>query len=144
MAEQHRKETKMGKRKKVGTEQVVLGVEDYENPTKARALWKRSVEVRRYEGNAETGRLVEDYRATLFGMDAPQNEVELWQHTGAGLELLAVLPLDWWHWSDDAELMEWISAAYQRSITRYDRTMRKIHKVARAAYTYQNEEPAPF
>ena len=134
----------MAKAKKLGTQTIVLGEEDSENFTKPRALWQRSVEVRRYEGNAETGRLVEDYRATLFGMDAPQNEVELWQHTGAGLELLGVLPSDFWEWTTDAELMEWVGACYQSSPSVYDRVVRAIGKKARAAYRHQNGEPAPF
>ena len=134
----------MGKTKKKGTQQVILGVEDSENFTKARALWQRSVEVRRYEGNAETGRLVEDYRAEMFRIDAPQNEVELWQHTGAGLQLLGVLPSDFWEWTDDAELMEWVGACFQSSPSVYDRVVRKIGKKARAAYRHQNGEPAPF
>ena len=134
----------MGKTKKKGTQQVILGVEDSENFTKPRALWQRSVEVRRYEGNAETGRLVEDYRAEMFRIDAPQNEVELWQHTGAGLELLGVLPSDFWEWTDDAELMEWVGACFQSSPSVYDRTIRAIGKKARAAYRHQNGEPAPF
>lgn len=134
----------MGKTKKKGTQQVILGVEDSENFTKPRALWQRSVEVRRYEGNAETGRLVEDYRAEMFRIDAPQNEVELWQHTGAGLELIGVLPSDFWEWTDDAELMEWVGACYQSSPSVYDRVVRAIGKKARAAYRHQNGEPAPF
>ena len=134
----------MGKTKKKGTQQVILGVEDSENFTKARALWQRSVEVRRYEGNAETGRLVENYRAEMFRIDAPQNEVELWQHTGAGLELLGVLPSDFWEWTDDAELMEWVGACFQSSPSVYDRVVRGIGKKARAAYRHQNGEPAPF
>ena len=134
----------MAKAKKKGTQQVILGVEDSENFTKARALWQRSVEVRRYEGNAETGRLVEDYRAEMFRIDAPQNEVELWQHTGAGLQLLGVLPSDFWEWTDDAELMEWVGACFQSSPSVYDRVVRAIGKKARAAYRHQNGEPAPF
>ena len=134
----------MAKAKKKGTQQVILGVEDSENFTKARALWQRSVEVRRYEGNAETGRLVEDYRAEMFRIDAPQNEVELWQHTGAGLELLGVLPSDFWEWTTDAELMEWVGACYQSSPSVYDRVVREIGKKARAAYRHQNGEAAPF
>ena len=134
----------MAKAKKLGTQTIVLGEEDSENFTKPRALWQRSVEVRRYEGNAETGRLVEDYRAEMFRIDAPQNEVELWQHTGTGLQLLGVLPSDFWEWTTDDDLMEWVGACFQSSPSVYDRIVRKIGKKARIAYRRQNEEPAPF
>lgn len=134
----------MGKVKKLGTQQVILGEEDSENFTKARALWQRSVVVRRYEGNAETGRLVEDYRAEMFRIDAPQNELELWQHTGAGLELLSVLPSDFWEWTTDDDLMAWVGACFQSSPSVYDRVVREIGKKARAAYRHQNGDPAPF
>ena len=134
----------MGKTKKTGTQTIVLGEEDSENFTKARALWQRSVVVRRYEGNAETGRLVEDYRAEMFRIDAPQNEVELWQHTGAGLELLGVLPSDFWEWTTDDDLMAWVGACYQSSPSVYDRVVREIGKRARIAYRYQNGNPCPF
>ena len=134
----------MGKAKKLGTQTIVLGEEDSENFTKPRALWQRSVVVRRYEGNAETGRLVEDYRAEMFRIDAPQNELELWQHTGTGLQLLGVLPSDFWEWTTDDDLMAWVGACYQSSPSAYDRVVREIGKKARAAYRHQNGEPAPF
>jgi hypothetical protein len=127
----------MAKSNEKATLSVVLG--DEQEGERSGSLWQRSVVVRRDSGNGEVIR----YEAILYGMAAPVNEVHLWQG-GDAAPLLGVLPLDFWEWTTDAELMEWVASCYQQSSTRYERTIRKMRTMARKAYTYQNEEPAPF
>lgn len=116
---------------------VVLGEE--QEGQRDGSLWQRSVVVRRDSGNGEVVR----HEATLYGMAAPVNEVHLWQG-GDAAPLLGVLPLDFWEWTEDSDLMAWVAACYQRSQSVYDRTLRAMAKKARAAYRHQNDEAAPF
>jgi len=127
----------MAKSNEKATLSVVLG--DEQEGERSGSLWQRSVVVRRDSGNGEVIR----YEAILYGMAAPVNEVHLWQG-GDAAPLLGVLPLDFWEWTTDAELMEWVASCYQQSSARYERTIRKMRTMARKAYTEQNEEAAPF
>jgi len=115
--------------------EVDLGAEEVGN---SGTLWQRSVIVRRRTGSGE-----DRYLATLVAKAAPDNEVHLWQG-GDAAPLLGVLPLDVVEWNDDAALAAWVATCYQRDEQVYKAHYRGMVASARAAYTAQNEESAPF